>query len=61
MNFHIFNKIFRSGLLSASFLIIGVQDAEELTQIIKFFKQPLKISSNLIIKKKYKKIDLRKI
>jgi len=43
------------------YLIIGVQDAEELTQIIKFFKQPLKISSNLIIKKKYKKIDLRKI
>ncbi len=27
MNFHIFNKIFRSGLLSASFLIIGVQES----------------------------------
>ena len=42
-------------------LIIGVQDAEELKKIIKYFKQPKKISSNLIIKKKYKKIDLRKI
>jgi len=43
------------------FLIIGVQDPEELKKIIKYFKQPKKISSNLIIKKKYKKIDLRKI
>tara|TARA_B100000787_G_scaffold75043_1_gene55287 strand:- start:398 stop:1222 length:825 start_codon:yes stop_codon:yes gene_type:complete len=42
-------------------LIVGVQDAEELKKIIKYFKQPKKISSNLIIKKKYKKIDLRKI
>ncbi|MDC0961117.1 aldo/keto reductase [Candidatus Pelagibacter sp.] len=43
------------------FLIIGVQDAEELKQIIRYFKQPKKISSKSIIKKKYKKIDLRKI
>jgi len=42
-------------------LIIGVQDSEEFKQIIKFFKQPLKINSNLILNKKYKKIDLRKI
>lgn len=42
-------------------LIIGVQDSEELKQIIKFFKQPLKMNSNLILNKKYKKIDLRKI
>ncbi len=43
------------------FLIIGVQNSEELKKIIKFFKQPRKINSNLIIKKKYQKIDLRKI
>lgn len=42
------------------FLIVGVQDAEELKKIIKYFKQPKKIISNLIVKK-YQKIDLRKI
>ena len=43
------------------FLIIGVQDSEELKKIIKYFKQPKKINFNLIIKRNYKKIDLRKI
>tara|TARA_B110000444_G_C18664995_1_gene512542 strand:+ start:35 stop:859 length:825 start_codon:yes stop_codon:yes gene_type:complete len=52
---------FCKSIKEIDFLIIGVQDAEELKQIIKFFKQPVKISSNLIIEKKYKKIDLRKI
>jgi aryl-alcohol dehydrogenase-like predicted oxidoreductase len=52
---------FCKSIKEIDFLIIGIQDAEELKQIIKYFKQPKKISSNLIIKKKYKKIDLRKI
>jgi aryl-alcohol dehydrogenase-like predicted oxidoreductase len=52
---------FCKSIKEIDFLIIGVQDAEELKQIIKFSKQPIKLSSNLIINKKYKKIDLRKI
>jgi len=52
---------FCKSIKEIDFLIIGVQNVEELKQIIKFFKQPKKINSNLIIKKKYKKIDLRKI
>jgi len=52
---------FCKSIKEIDFLIIGVQDAEELKQIIKYFNQPKKITSNLIIKNKYKKIDLRKI
>ena len=52
---------FCKSIKEIDFLIIGVQDVEELKQIIKYFNQPKKINSNLIIKKKYKKIDLRKI
>jgi len=52
---------FARSIKEIDFLVIGVQDAEELKQIIKFFNQPCKIRSNLILKKKYNKIDLRKI
>jgi len=52
---------FCKSIKEIDFLIVGVQDAEELKQIIRYFNQPKKISLNLIIKKKYKKIDLRKI
>ena len=52
---------FCKSIKEIDFLIVGVQNTKELKQIIKFFKQPKKINSNLIIKKKYKKIDLRKI
>lgn len=52
---------FCKSIKEIDYLVIGVQDAEELKQIIKFFKQPIKLSSKLIIDKKYKKIDLRKI
>ena len=43
------------------YLIIGVQDVEELKQIIKYFRQPKNRNINLIMKKNYKKIDLRKV
>lgn len=52
---------FCKSIKELDFLIIGVQDHEELKQIINYFKQTKKINSNLIIKKRYKKIDLRKI
>ena len=52
---------FCKSIKEIDFLIIGVQNVQELKQIIKFFKLPKKINSNLLIKKKYKKIDLRKI
>tara|TARA_B100001057_G_scaffold242625_1_gene242957 strand:+ start:15376 stop:16200 length:825 start_codon:yes stop_codon:yes gene_type:complete len=43
------------------YLVIGVQNVIEFKQIIKFFKQPIKLNLNTIIKKKYSQIDLRKI
>lgn len=52
---------FCKSIKELDFLIIGVQNAEELKEIIRLFKQPTKLNSNLIIKRKYKKIDLRKI
>lgn len=52
---------FCKSIKELDFLIVGVQDDEELKQIIKFFKQSKKINANSIIKKKYRKIDLRKI
>ena len=52
---------FCKSIKEIDYLIIGVQDEKELKQIIKSFKEPIKLRSNLIIKKKYKKIDLRKI
>jgi aryl-alcohol dehydrogenase-like predicted oxidoreductase len=52
---------FCKSIKELDFLIIGVQNQEELKQIIKYFKQSNKINSNLIIREKYKKIDLRKI
>jgi len=52
---------FCKSIKEIDYLIIGVQDSEELKKIIKYFKQPKKINLNLIIKRNYKKIDLRKI
>ena len=52
---------FCKSIKELDFLIIGVQDHEELNQIIHYFKQTKKINLNQIIEKKYKKIDLRKI
>ncbi len=43
------------------YMIIGVQDVNEFRQIIKYFNQPKNKNSKFIIKKKFKKIDLRKI
>lgn len=52
---------FCKAIKELDFLILGVQNARELKQIINFFNQPVKLNSNLIIKRKYQKIDLRKI
>ena len=54
-------KEYKQFLMEIGYLVIGVQDSEELKKIIKYFKKPKKINLNLIIKKNYKKIDLRKI
>lgn len=43
------------------FIIIGVNELNQLKQIVKFYKQKKKINFNFIKKKKFKKIDLRKI
>lgn len=52
---------FCKSIKEIDYLVIGVQNSEELIQINKFFKMPIKLKPNLIIKKNYKKIDLRKI
>ena len=52
---------FCKSIKEIDYLVIGVQNLKELKQIVKFFKQSIKLNSNLIIKRKYKKIDLRKI
>lgn len=52
---------FCKSIKEIDYLVIGVQNSEELMQINKYFKMPIKLESNLIIKKNYKKIDLRKI
>lgn len=52
---------FCKSIKEIDYLVTGVQDAKELEQIIKFLKQPIKINTSLIIRKRYQKIDLRKI
>lgn len=52
---------FCKSIKGINFLIIGVQNAVELKQIIKYFNQPQKISSVSVIERKYKKIDLREL
>ena len=43
------------------FIIVGVQDAEDLKQIIEYYNQPIILNHQIILRKKYKKVDLRKI
>ena len=52
---------FCKSIKGIDYIVIGVQDVEELKQIIKYFNQPKNININLILKKNYQKIDLRKI
>ncbi len=52
---------FCKSMKEIDYIIIGVDDETELMQIIKFSKQNIKIKLNSIIKRKYRKIDLRKI
>ncbi len=52
---------FCKSIKEIDYLVIGVQNVKEFKQIVKFFKQPIKTNFNSIIKRNYKKIDLRKI
>ena len=52
---------FCKSIKELDFIIVGVQDAKDLKQIIKYYNQPITLNHQMILKKKYKKIDLRKI
>ena len=52
---------FCKSITEIDYIIVGVQDEEELKEIIKYFRQPKNRNINLISKKNYKKIDLRKV
>jgi aryl-alcohol dehydrogenase-like predicted oxidoreductase len=52
---------FAKSVKQLDYIIVGVQELRELKEIVKFFNQPAELKFSIIARKKYKKIDLRKI
>ena len=52
---------FCKSIKELDFIIVGVQDAKDLKQIIKYYNQPITLNHQMILKKKYKKIDPKDI